>query len=61
MSDTIGSVMAVTGLAVSVIAMVFFIFMAFPGSGRCDIRRARLPGMWVAVGFSVWVVGLLWA
>jgi len=61
MSDGLWSIVTIIGLSGWVSSAIMFLFRAFPGRGRFEVREACVWGAAVLVSYGVWVVGMLLA
>ena len=59
MSNDVWSIVLLIGLIGWMTSTLIFIFRAFPGPDRFEVRPARLWGGSVLLFFMVWIIGLL--
>jgi len=58
-SDGLWSIITLIGLSGWVSSVIVFLFRAFPGRGRFEMREARIWGTAVLVAYGVWIAGML--
>jgi len=58
-SNGIWSIVTIIGLAGWISSAIVFLFRAFPGRNRFEVREARVWGVAVLVSYAVWIAGML--